>query len=101
MSQGSFDDLMGKRPPCSNDTTSREAAESIAPKTHSLRAMVYQTLTLWGGKTCDELCEMLDIEGNTMRPRIRELVIAGLVEDSGETRPSSSGRKAIVWRVRA
>jgi hypothetical protein len=37
--------------------------------------------------------------GNSQRPARRKLVKVGIVEDSGETRLTRAGRKAIVWRL--
>ena len=39
-------------------------------------------------------------EDSTIRTRRNELVRRGLVVDTGERRPSRSGRKAIVWAAR-
>ncbi len=88
-------------PPCSNDTTSREAAEAIAPKAKGLRAMVLLYLKRSpDGSTAQDIEQGLDLSGNTVRPRLRELMQAGRVYDSGETRRLASGRKAIIWRAR-
>lgn len=87
-------------PPASNATTSREAAEAIAPKVPGLRGAVLRVIKNLDGATCDEVCDALELNGNTVRPRIRELVQAGRVYDSGETRRLASGRKAIIWRAR-
>ena len=88
-------------PPFSNSTTSREAAESIAPKSWTLRGCVLLYLKRApDGSTAQDIEQGLELSGNTVRPRIRELVKAGLVYDSGETRVLASGRKAIIWRAR-
>jgi len=87
-------------PPASNETTSRSAAEAIKPDRNRLRARVLRHLAISGGATCDEVCEALGMGGNTARPRIRELVLLGRIADSGLTRPTASGRRAIVWMVR-
>ncbi len=87
-------------PPFSNSTTSREAAKWIEPDARSLRGAVLIYLRRTGGTTAQEVERDLELSGNTVRPRIRELVKAGLVYDSGETRVLASGRKAIIWRAR-
>ena len=53
------------------------------------------------GRTCDEVEQRLCLSHQTASAQIRHLVKAGLLEDSGQTRPTSSGRKAIVWRLAA
>ena len=88
-------------PPFSNSTTSREAAKQITPVVKSLRETVLLYLKLApDGSTAQDIEQGLEIPGNTVRPRIRELVKAGLAYDSGETRVLASGRKAIIWRAR-
>lgn len=66
-----------------------------------LRAMVLLYLKRSpDGSTAQDIEQGLDLSGNTVRPRLRELVQAGRVYDSGETRRLASGRKAIIWRAR-
>ena len=65
-----------------------------------MREKVFDAIKRDNGLTCDEVCAILRIDGNTARPRIRELVIAGRVIDSGRQRPTDNGRKAIVWTAR-
>ncbi|GAG22106.1 unnamed protein product, partial [marine sediment metagenome] len=56
-------------------------------------------LILARARTDEEIGDALELEGNTARPRRHSLVARGLVEDSGDRRPTHSGRKAIVWKV--
>lgn len=49
------------------------------------------------GATDDEIQEGLKMNPSTERPRRIELWHAKLVVDSGRTRPTRSGRQAIVW----
>lgn len=51
------------------------------------------------GYTHEELGEAVPIRADTARKRCRDLVDAGLVEDSGEKRRVSSGNLATIWRV--
>lgn len=44
------------------------------------------------GKTRDELCADLTLDGSSLRPRVVSLIDAGLVQPSGEIRHSASGR---------
>jgi len=88
------------RPPASNDTTSRAAADAIRPHRESLRDRVLGTIKCLNGATAWDIEFGTGLSGNTVRPRLRELVQAGRVYDSGETRRLASGRKAIIWRAR-
>ena len=51
------------------------------------------------GGTCDEVEVMSGFSHQTVSARIRELAKAGRIKDSGRTRPTSAGRKAVVWIV--
>ena len=80
--------------------TSRAAAASI-DNAASLRARVYRLIEereSWGA-TDIEIQNELNMDGNTERPRRRELQRAGKIKDSGRTRKTPSGRSAVVWVV--
>jgi len=49
------------------------------------------------GATDEEVELAFGLAHQTVSPRRRELVLAGLVKDSGERRKTSSGRQATVW----
>lgn len=51
------------------------------------------------GLTCDEVEVQLDLRHQTASARIRELRSEGRIYDTGERRPTRSGRPAIVWKV--
>lgn len=51
------------------------------------------------GATLEEIEQALGMPGNTVRPRRIELEAKNLVKDSGSTRPTASGRAAVVWIV--
>lgn len=79
--------------------TSVQAAEQMEPCAATLRAKVLEYIRNSGevGQT-DEGCQVgLDMPGNTQRARRVELCEMGLVKDSGRTRPTKSGRQAVVW----
>ncbi len=86
-------------PPHSNPTTSREAAEAIAPSVEILREQVRQYLKSQGeeGATDLEIQAALGMIGDTERPRRDELVKSFEVRNSGKRRKTKSGRSAIVW----
>jgi predicted ArsR family transcriptional regulator len=53
-----------------------------------------------GPMTADEMAsEMLEIV-LSVRPRVCELAAAGVIEETGETRPTASGRPQTVYRVK-
>ena len=96
-SQGWFD----QPPSQAHSQTSLDAALEIAGVAGTLRRRVYDLLLeSEAGATDEEMQMILDLGGNTLRPRRIELVTADLVYDSGETRKTKSGRKATVWRAR-
>lgn len=93
---------MSRRP------TQDEALASLPPAVlRGLRAEVFRELALAlpGGLTDQELLQRLRgrlpgfLEESTPGRRRAELVEVGSVEDSGELRPSPSGRPAVVWRL--
>ena len=52
------------------------------------------------GKTCDEIEALLGLSHQTVSARVRDLVKADRVYDTGERRATRSGRKAIVWAAK-
>ena len=78
--------------------TSKAAAEQIEPSAGTLRRLVYDAICA-RPSTDAELQAALGLEGSTERPRRNELLTAGLIEDSGDRRPTPSGRLAVVWRA--
>ena len=81
--------------------TSIAAADAIKPDANRLRAVVLATLEQAGteGMTDEEIQDATGLQGSCQRPRRVELVQRGLVRDSGNTRPTRSGRRAVVWIV--
>jgi hypothetical protein len=84
--------------------TQAAAAAAALPKSGSRRRIVYDTLVAAGeaGLTDTELVEALGDGWDYSRagPRRRELADAGLVVDSGLTRPSPwTGAMQTVWRA--
>lgn len=90
-----FDDPPAQR----HSPTSVAAAEGIEPRAETLRRAVLEFLRQRGeqGATDEEIQDALAMPGNTARPRRRELQMAGLVVDSGNTRETRSGRQAVIW----
>jgi predicted ArsR family transcriptional regulator len=84
-------------PPSHNTVTSILAAESVKPHASRLRDEVYAAIAAApDGLTCDELTGVLDLEIQTVTPRVNELMRAGRIRRQG-TRPTRRGRPANVW----
>jgi hypothetical protein len=79
--------------------TSREAAARIEPRRNKLQVVVYLAIVTGGGLTDEEGIEATGLPSSTYRPRRIELVESGRVVDTGRTRPTKSGRKAVIWRA--
>lgn len=79
--------------------TSAAAAEDIAPHLGRLEAVVLEVIRTEGkhGATDDEIEIAAGLRHQTASARRRGLVIKGMVVDSGERRPTRSGRSAAVW----
>lgn len=52
-----------------------------------------------GGMTTHALAAVLSLELVTVSPRMKPLVTAGLVRDSGRRSDSPSGRARIIWEI--
>jgi hypothetical protein len=88
--------------PATNGTpTSNAAADAIAPVMNELQGRVLAFIREAGdaGATDDEMQQALGMNPSTQRPRRGELRRFGFIEDSGRTRPTASGRAAVVWRA--
>lgn len=100
MTQGDlFPPYRGEPPSQAHSPTSRAAAESIKPKVGPLHREILTHLGIIFDSTDEEMQTDLSMSPNTQRPRRRELQLMGLVVDSGKTRPTRSGRAAVVWRL--
>ena len=80
--------------------TSRAAAVSIMPVVGTQEHTVLCYVAITGGCTDEEGQEGLRMSGNSYRARRIKLTEKGIVEDSGATRPTASGRQAVVWRIK-
>ena len=87
--------------------TSHHAADALT--TESVSATKERILEAYGANgpmTDEELCLRLavvydrPVSVSSIRTRRSELVVAGLVFDTGDTRPTCTGRQAIVWSHR-
>ncbi len=91
--------VIGFSLPTNGTPTSDAAAASMRPHAATLRADIYSFVSRRHqvGATADEIEMMLEIAGNTVRPRLVELRQLGSIRDSGRTRKTRSGRSAIIW----
>lgn len=94
-------DLYGGKPPHQKVDTSVEAAEAIQPEVNRLHQLVIERISSVGSSTDDELEDALGLPHQTVSARRRELVLKGVLFDSGERRPTKHGKKAIVWTLQA
>ena len=64
------------------------------------RELVWAALSGAGGAglTDEQIAQVTRLNPSTARPRRIELLRAGRIIDSG-TRPTASGRKAVVWMI--
>lgn len=102
-----FTPRYGRRPripyrgeaPHNESPTSREAAVKIEPKKGSLQHDVWRFIRLRNGHgaTAQEVERGLDLSGNTVRPRLRELEEMQLIRKTDRTRETESGRAAVVY----
>lgn len=82
--------------------TSEAAADSLDETSLSrLRRKVHTFIAAQSdGATCDEVEIALDLRHQTASARVRELVLTGFIEDTGQRRLTSSGRPARVYQSR-
>ena len=83
--------------PFSNLTTSLAAARRVAPRVLGQRERVLNYVRLVGGATADEVEVALDMRAQSVTPRLVELVNAGKLRDSGQTRNSRRGYAGAVY----
>ena len=93
-------DLYGGTPPhTAGSATSKESAEKIEGSVATLRDRVLRYLKSKQsiGAIDEEIQLALGMRADTECPRRRELVLKGLVTDSGFTRRTRANRRAVVW----
>lgn len=83
-------------------TTSKAAAITVGRISGEQRKTVFECIKGAGAAGCtdQEVERRTGIPGSSVRPRRGELVAAEAVIDSGTTRPTASGGKAVVWVAR-
>lgn len=96
-----YDLYNGIPPHQSHSETSAAAAGEIKESARSLRFKVYAYIKQRGAKgaTDEEIQDALGMQLQTEVPRRRELVMKGLIVDSGIKRLTKSRRRAAAWVV--
>lgn len=77
-------------------TTSREAAQRVAPRVRDLHAAILAQLAL-ADLTTDECAARMGEDRLAIRPRFTELLKAGKIRATNERRKNVSGMSAKVW----
>jgi hypothetical protein len=94
--------LFMRSAPHNGTPTSKDAAADIREHAPTLRAKVLAFVASRGfhGAAAYEIESALEMDGNTVRPRIVELREHGAIVPAEFTRKTPSGRRAVVWRLR-
>lgn len=79
--------------------TSQEAADAIEPQAHTLRGKALAEIKGAGkhGLTADEVADHLGRSVLSIRPRVSELLVLGLIERNHQRRKNASGLFADVY----
>jgi hypothetical protein len=94
-----FDPVAPRSRP-SDPVTSHAAAASMLEAADVQRAILVNLLRAHGPMTADELDAIAGWRVTTAGRRLAECERLGRVERTDATRPTSSGRAALVWRAR-
>jgi hypothetical protein len=76
-----------------------EAADALAIHLGRLQLVSLTAIRDAGnlGLTADELAHVVALDRWSVQPRTSELRRKGLIRDSGQRRPNTTGKRAIVW----
>ena len=85
--------------PHNGTDTSQDAAKAATPAMTARRQAVRDTLASWGPMTQEEIATFLAWPIQSVNPRVNELSRMNLIRDTGERRPTRSGKRAAVWEV--
>jgi hypothetical protein len=96
--QQKFDLMQQELPPHQRHSkTSTLSALKAAPRFNERSLLILKHLCLHGGMTDQQGQEVFGISGDSYRPMRVRLTQLGMVEDSGDTGTTPSGRKAVIW----
>ena len=80
--------------------TSKDAAKKVDGSASAKREIIFNLiLAAVDGMTCDDVEVALDMRHQTASARVRELVLAGRISDTGRTRKTRSGSGARVYEA--
>lgn len=79
--------------------TSREAASDLGASLERRQRQVYRVLLKRGPLCCDEVAEILGIPVTSVRPRVTEMTIRGLVRPDGRRISPITNKSQIAWCV--
>ena len=85
--------------PHNGTDTSRGAAKAATPAMKDRQREIVDTLTLYGPLTQEAIATAVSRPIQSINPRVNELARMGLIRDTGERRPTKSGKRAAVWEV--
>lgn len=79
-----------------SSSTSRQAAVKSYPNSGAKRFRIFKLIASWGGfgGTREEIGDKLNMNDNTVRPRVKELIDHGFVSEPGATKKTRSGCQA-------
>ena len=85
--------------PHNGTDTSVSAAKAATPAMTAKRAEVLSYIIRYGPLTQEQLAAKLEWPIQSINPRVNELARMGAIRDTGERRPTRSGKRAAVWEV--
>lgn len=79
--------------PHNGTVTSKRAAEATKPSAAAARLIVLEAISAAGihGLTREEIEDKTGLNGNTVRPRVWDLIKSKTIEEAGEVRACKSG----------
>lgn len=83
----------------SDPDTAREAAAAVTPHVAHLESAVVVALRRLGTATAHEVAAFLDLPLVSVSPRFAPLAARGILERTGERRPTPGGASAQTWRL--
>lgn len=97
-----FEPYKGQAPRVRGSDTSAVAGDSMQEHLSRLQAQVFEAVrsAKEQGLICDEVEELLVLKHQTASARLRELVLKGLIVDSGQRRLTRSRRPAVIYVVK-
>jgi len=79
--------------------TSHDAARSMRTAATEQGARVFNALQALGQAGAEQIAERSGMDAYAVRKRLPELEAAGVIQTTGDTRRTASGRSERVWRV--